>query len=165
MPAPSGPISVVTVALQKAIAATAVFQAATNTVGNATAAEEWVKLHAWSVEDVLFEEFHLHRPFAIVNMPQLVLHDNGLRCYRSSGSALSVYLSMDHTAANHNDGWVEFANFCGDLLVEAITNGGPYEDLPSFELRSVVEPSRVPRSERNPDHDFWGAAFSLTITE
>ena len=127
-------------------------------------AKQRILLDGWTVEDIANEDFHLPRPFAIVGYPKWILVDTGSQCWHVSASVLQAYFTMDHPrAAGHDEGYITFANLVGEVLLESVQHGGPQGVLNGASLSMSLAPQRTPRSQRSKNHDFWEAAFALTL--
>lgn len=163
MPTPTGVIAEPINVLRRAVAGSSTFQTKIN-AANLTESLSKVALQHWSVDALPAADHHLTRPFAIVDYPQLRLRNNGNQCLYVTDSQLSVYYTMDQpVATTHEDGYIEFTNFVGQSLWEATDQGGFENLLPVQEVATIIAPRRIARSERTPDHDFWEAAYSITL--
>ena len=163
MPAPSGMISEPIDTLRRAVAGSATFQTKVGAL-DVNEAISKVALQHWTVDALPAADHHLDRPFAIVDYPQIRLTNNGNQCLYVTDSRLSVYYTMDHPAAtSHEDGYIEFSNFVGNALFEATDQGGFENSIPVQQVETIIPPRRIARSERTPDHDFWEAAYSITL--
>lgn len=159
----AGVISEQVVALQAAVAGSPTFQTVTGMNTQALAMDR-VKLNYFDVEDVSFSDHDLPRPFAMVDYGGLRIEVlDGQQCPKVAGAELQIYMSMDHVGATHNDGYVTFSNWVGQTLWETVEHGGADGKLNVMVVETLISPRRVSRSQRNPSHDFWDAAYQFVL--